>query len=295
MKRKFLVVGLIISSLVFAEEFNNKNKNDVKGQGQEMQMPLGEQLNLNDAQKKELQAIFEKHHKIIAPLMIASEEKDLAIKKEFLADKINWGKIENILKEKAAIEGQIEVYMLKNKVEIQEKFGDIFKFEMGNMPQEKDPQINGKFDNKKMDKQEKDMKKMPVQGADMKKEIAMDKKDGMKDNNPPNEMMNLSEVQQAEMKPIKDKYQKQINNLRLSEEEKEIAVKKEMLADKLNWEKIETLMKEKSLIKGQTELLMLQERDEIKSKLGIEFMEGFDRGPQGKFNPENMGTENGKM
>ena len=27
MKRKILVVGLIISSLVFAEEFNNKNKN----------------------------------------------------------------------------------------------------------------------------------------------------------------------------------------------------------------------------------------------------------------------------
>jgi len=33
----------------------------------------------------------------------------------------------------------------------------------------------------------------------------------------------------------------------------------------------------------------------MKSKLGIEFMGGFDRGPQGKFNPENMGTEKGKM
>ncbi len=285
MKRKFLVVGLIISSLVFAEEFNNKNKNDVKGQGQGMEMPVGEQLNLNDAQKKELQTIFEKHHKALAPLMIASEEKDLAIKKEFLADKINWGKVENILKEKSVIEGQIEVHMLKNKLEIQEKFGDVFKFEMGNIPKEKSLQKNGNFDNKKMDKQEKDMKN----------NNAMDKKDGMKDNNPSNEMMNLTEVQQAEMKIIKDKYQKQLNNLRLSEEEKEIAVKKEMLADKLNWERIETLMKEKSLIKGQTELLMLQERDEIKSKFGIEFMGGFDRGPQGKFSPENMETEKGKM
>ena len=117
----------------------------------------------------------------------------------------------------------------------------------------------------------------------------------MKDNNQSNEMMNLTEVQQAEMKIIKDKYQKQLNNLRLFEEEKEIAVKKEMLADKLNWERVETLMKEKSLIKGQTELLMLQERDEIKSKFGIEFMGGFDRGPQGKFSPENMETEKGKM
>lgn len=283
MKRKILVVGLIISSLVFAEEF--KNKNDVKGQGQGMEMPIGEQPNLSDAQKKEIQAIFEKHHKALAPLMIATEEKDLAIKKEFLADKINWAKVESILKEKAVIEGQIEVHMLKNKLEIQEKFGDVFKFEMGNMPKEKGLQKNGNFDNPKLDKQEKDMKN----------NNAMDKKDGMKDNNQSNEMMNLTEVQQAEMKIIKDKYQKQLNNLRLSEEEKEIAVKKEMLADKLNWERIETLMKEKSLIKGQTELLMLQERDEIKSKFGIEFMGGFDRGPQGKFSPENMETEKGKM
>lgn len=285
MKRKILVVGLIISSLVFAEEFNNKNKNDVKGQGQGMEMPIGEQPNLSDAQKKEIQAIFEKHHKALAPLMIATEEKDLAIKKELLADKINWAKVESVLKEKAVIEGQIEVHMLKNKLEIQEKFGDVFKFEMGNIPKEKSLQKNGNFDNKKMDKQEKDMKN----------NNAMDKKDGMKDNNPSNEMMNLTEVQQAEMKIIKDKYQKQLNNLRLSEEEKEIAVKKEMLADKLNWERIETLMKEKSLIKGQTELLMLQERDEIKSKFGIEFMGGFDRGPQGKVSPENMETEKGKM
>ena len=287
MKRKILVVGLIISSLVFAEEFNNKNKNDVKGQGQGMEIPIGEQPNLSDAQKKEIQAIFEKHHKALAPLMIATEEKDLAIKKELLADKINWAKVESVLKEKAVIEGQIEVHMLKNKLEIQEKFGDVFKFEMGNMPQEKGPQINENFDNKKMNNQEKDMEKMSVQGTNMKNEKNMDKKDGMKNNNPSNEMIKLTEVQQAEMKIIKDKYQKQLNNLRLSEEEKEIAVKKEMLADKLNWERIETLMKEKSLIKGQTELLMLQERDEIKSKFGIEFMGGFS--------PENMGTEKGKM
>ena len=53
------------------------------------------------------------------------------------------------------------------------------------------------------------------------------------------------------------------------------------------YEKKRQQLKEKSLIKGQTELLMLQERDEIKSKFGIEFMGGFS--------PENMGTEKGKM
>ena len=283
-----MVVGLIISNLMFAEEFSNKN--DLKGSGNEISM--GQESNLTDSQKKDLQTIIAKHHKLMEPLMLTMEEKDLVIKKELLADKINWNKVESILKEKAVIEGQVEMHMLKNKMEIQEKFGNIFKFDMGNMPQGKGPQINENFDNKKIDNQEKDMKKMSIQGMDMKNNNAMNK---MKENNPSNEMMNLTEAQQTEIKIIKDKYQKQLSNLILSEEEKEIAIKKEMLADKLNWEKIETLTKEKSLIKGQTELLMLQERDEIRSKLGIEFMEGFHMGSQGKFNINNMENEKGKM
>lgn len=283
MKRKLLVVGLIISSLMFAEEFNNKNKNDGKGQG--IEMPMGQQSNLTDSQKKDLQTIITKHHKLMEPLMLTMEEKDLAIRKELLADKVNWNKVESILKEKAVIEGQIEMHMLKNRMEIQEKFGDVFKFDMGNMPQ-----VNNNFDN-----QGKDMKKMSVQGMDMKNNNSMDKMSGMKDNNLSNEMINLTEAQQSEMKAIKDKYQKQLSNLSLSEEEKEIAIKKEMLADKLNWEKIELLTKEKSSIKGQRELLILQERNELKSKLGIEFMDGFDKGLQGKFNPNNMENGKGKM
>ncbi len=278
MKRKLLVVGLIISSLMFAEEFNNKNKTDGKGQG--IEMPMGQQSNLTDSQKKDLQTIITKHHKLIEPLMLTMEEKDLAIRKELLADKVNWNKVESILKEKAVIEGQIEMHMLKNRMEIQEKFGDVFKFDMGNMPQGKGFQVNNNFDN---------------QGKDMKNNNSMDKMSGMKDNNLSNEMINLTEAQQSEMKAIKDKYQKQLSNLSLSEEEKEIAIKKEMLADKLNWEKIELLTKEKSSIKGQKELLILQERNELKSKLGIEFMDGFDKGLQGKFNPNNMENGKGKM
>ena len=290
MKRKLLVMGLIISSLVLADEFKDNNKNEPKGQIKGMEMPVGNQSNLTEAQKKELKSLIEKQQKTLAPLILTLEEKDLGIKKELLADKINWEKVDSILKEKAVIEGQIEVSMLKNRVEIQDKFGDIFKFEMGNMMSEKGPQMNGNFDSPKMDGQEKDMKKMSMQGNEMKNDKFMDKKDGMKDN-VPNEMVNLSEIQKSDMKLIKDKYQKQISVLRLSEEEKEIAIRKEMLEDKTNWTKIEGLTKDKSLIHEQLELLILQERDEIKTKLGIEFIQGFGKDLQGKFNPDFMGKE----
>ena len=245
---------------------------------------------MKEAQKKELKSLIEKQQKTLAPLILTLEEKDLGIKKELLADKINWEKVDSILKEKAVIEGQIEVSMLKNRVEIQDKFGDIFKFEMGNIMSEKGPQMNGNFDSPKMDGQEKNMKKMSMQGNEMKNDKFMDKKDGMKDN-VSNEMLNLSETQKSDMKLIKDKYQKQISILRLSEEEKEIAIRKEMLEDKTNWTKIEGLTKDKSLIHEQLELLILQERDEIKTKLGIEFIQGFGKDLQGKFNPDFMGKE----
>ena len=290
MKRKLLVMGLIISSLVLADEFKDNNKNEPKGQIKGMEMPVGNQSNLTEAQKKELKSLIEKQQKTLAPLILTLEEKDLGIKKELLADKVNWEKVDSILKEKAVIEGQIEVSMLKNRVEIQDKFGDIFKFEMGNMMSEKGPQMNGNFDSPKMDGQEKDMKKMSMQGNEMKNDKFMDKKDGMKDN-VSNEMLNLSETQKSDMKLIKDKYQKQISILRLSEEEKEIAIRKEMLEDKTNWTKIEGLTKDKSLIHEQLELLILQERDEIKTKLGIEFIQGFGKDLQGKFNPDFMGKE----
>ena len=290
MKRKLLVMGLIISSLVLADEFKDNNKNEPKGQIKGMEMPVGNQSNLTEAQKKELKSLIEKQQKTLALLILTLEEKDLGIKKELLADKVNWEKVDSILKEKAVIEGQIEVSMLKNRVEIQDKFGDIFKFEMGNMMSEKGPQMNGNFDSPKMDGQEKDMKKMSMQGNEMKNDKFMDKKDGMKDN-VSNEMLNLSETQKSDMKLIKDKYQKQISILRLSEEEKEIAIRKEMLEDKTNWTKIEGLTKDKSLIHEQLELLILQERDEIKTKLGIEFIQGFGKDLQGKFNPDFMGKE----
>lgn len=59
----------------------------------------------------------------MAPLMLSIQEKDLAVKKELLADKPNWTKIESIIKEKESLETKRELQMLKNRTEIKEKFG----------------------------------------------------------------------------------------------------------------------------------------------------------------------------
>ena len=57
--------------------------------------------------------------------------RELAIKKELLADKPNWTKIESLVKEKTSVESKIELQMLKNRVEIKEKFGLEFGNFMG--------------------------------------------------------------------------------------------------------------------------------------------------------------------
>ena len=55
--------------------------------------------------------------------ILSIQEKDLAIQKELLADKVNWTKIEGITKEKEAIETKLEIQRLKNQAEIEGKFG----------------------------------------------------------------------------------------------------------------------------------------------------------------------------
>jgi Spy/CpxP family protein refolding chaperone len=78
---------------------------------------------LTEAQQKELATLRAAHQKVTAPLILNLQEKDLAIDKELLADKVNWTKVESLTKEKAAIESQLEVLRLKHQVEIKEKFG----------------------------------------------------------------------------------------------------------------------------------------------------------------------------
>ena len=132
MMKKILIIGTIASSIAFAKGFNNNNNMTT---GQRMERTQGKNYSqvakLTEAQQKDLTDLKAKHKKTVAPLMLDKQEKELAIKKELLADKPNWTKIESLVKEKTSVESKIELQMLKNRVEIKEKFGLEFGNFMG--------------------------------------------------------------------------------------------------------------------------------------------------------------------
>lgn len=131
--KKLIILGMALSTMAFAKgNFNNDNFGGKSGQGKGTQGKEMQVSTLTEAQQKELATLRETHQKTMAPLMLSIQEKDLAIKKELLADKVNWTKVESLTKEKADIEAKMEVQMLKNQVEIKEKFGiNVGGFGMG--------------------------------------------------------------------------------------------------------------------------------------------------------------------
>lgn len=120
--KKLIVMGLLLSTMAFAKENGNNNfqgPEQMKGEPmKEMQIDT-----LTEAQKNELKNLREIHKKSTELLVIELKEKDLAIAKELLADKTDWVKIEAIIKEKANVNAKLELQMLKNRVELKEKFG----------------------------------------------------------------------------------------------------------------------------------------------------------------------------
>ena len=131
--KKLIILGMALSTMAFAKgNFNNDNFGGKSGQGKGTQAKEMQVSTLTEAQQKELATLRETHQKTMARLMLSMQEKDLAIKKELLADKVNWTKVESLTKEKADIEAKMEVQMLKNQVEIKEKFGiNVGGFGMG--------------------------------------------------------------------------------------------------------------------------------------------------------------------
>lgn len=131
--KKLIILGMALSTMAFAKgNFNNDNFGGKDGQGKGTQGKEMQVSTLTEAQQKKLATLRETHQKTMAPLMLSMQEKDLAIKKELLADKVNWTKVESLTKEKADIEAKMEVQMLKNQVEIKEKFGiNVGGFGMG--------------------------------------------------------------------------------------------------------------------------------------------------------------------
>ena len=132
MMKKILIIGTIASSIAFAKGFNNNNNMTTgQGMGGTQGKNYSQVAKLTEAQQKDLTDLKAKHKKTVAPLMLDKQEKELAIKKELLADKPNWVKIESLVKDKESVESKIELQMLKNRVEIKEKFGLEFGNFMG--------------------------------------------------------------------------------------------------------------------------------------------------------------------
>ena len=132
MMKKILIIGTIASSMAFAKGFNNNNNMTTgQGMGGTQGKNYSQVAKLTEAQQKDLTDLKAKHKKTVAPLMLDKQEKELAIKKELLADKPNWTKIESLVKEKTSVESKIELQILKNRVEIKEKFGLEFGNFMG--------------------------------------------------------------------------------------------------------------------------------------------------------------------
>ena len=125
MKKSIIIGVVVLSTLAFAKGAYNNNFSGrgQGGQGQGTPMRETQASTLTDAQQKELITLREAHQKVADPLILSIQEKDLAIQKELLADKVNWTKIEGITKEKEAIETKLEIQRLKNQAEIEGKFG----------------------------------------------------------------------------------------------------------------------------------------------------------------------------
>ena len=255
MKRKLLIISLILSSLIFAQGDNGKNqKNNMGNVEQKMEMPKPQ---LTEDQQKDLLLIMQKYHKEMAPLRLMVEEKNIKIKMELLNGKVDWNKVDSLWKEKAEIEGKLEVSMLKSRLEIEEKFPEM-KFGKGFMPM-------GKGQGGMNNKNEMMGKNSDFDGKG--KMMDKDPQGKMNDENKMDEMskgefskkdffeIELNDKQKNDIEIVKDKYEKQAKNIKLNKQEKMILIEKELNAEKIDWKNVEKIAKEKATIKTQLELL----------------------------------------
>ena len=81
----------------------------------------------------------------------------------------------------------------------------------------------------------------------------------------------LTDEQKKEITSIRAKYISDIEKLRLSVQEKRIAVEKLLLEEKIDWSKVEKAVQEEYAVKTQLKMIHLKMRTEIKTKIGVDF------------------------
>lgn len=86
-----------------------------------------------------------------------------------------------------------------------------------------------------------------------------------------NLMQNLLMNKKKEITSIRAKYISDIEKLRLSVQEKRIAVEKLLLEEKIDWSKVEKAVQEEYAVKTQLKMIHLKMRTEIKTKIGVDF------------------------
>ena len=81
----------------------------------------------------------------------------------------------------------------------------------------------------------------------------------------------LTDEQKKEISSIRAKYISDIEKLRLSAQEKRIAVEKLLLEEKIDWNKVEKAVQDESAVRVQLKMIHLKMRTEIKAKTGVDF------------------------
>lgn len=140
MKKIILVIAFAVMSLgVFAYGGNENGQGRTEGKEKFAEKRIERRYEarkemlekLTDEQKKELEKTRVKFKKEKQLKALEMKEKDIEIKKLLLEENVNWNKIENAIKDKNDKKSEMELYVLKHKFLMKEKFGIDIPFEYG--------------------------------------------------------------------------------------------------------------------------------------------------------------------
>ena len=132
MKRKSMLLAatLILSAAVYAMENQNMKGFGAEGNNgkREMRMECVDFQNkftkLTDEQKSEIEKILKKYSPDKKKIMIEIREKEIAVDKLMIEEKIDWAKVEKALTETAVSHSKMRLIQMKEQKEISQVTGE---------------------------------------------------------------------------------------------------------------------------------------------------------------------------
>lgn len=119
--KKILVTLVLVSSIAMARGQGNMQNHQMNQRNRNLQK--NNFLNLSEEEQKELNELRLKHRSMNQKEILEIKTLDLAIEKELLNEKVDWAKIKELNTEKFQKKAEISLECLKNKEELQRKFG----------------------------------------------------------------------------------------------------------------------------------------------------------------------------